>query len=74
MDFTKSKKGLGDLYADDIARKLASSNPEQFLESELAGPDAALKRECEDIANELFNNLDSLSNLHFTPKAPKTQA
>jgi hypothetical protein len=71
MDFTKSKKGLGDLYADDLARKLADSNPEAFLEGELAGPDAPLKRECEDIARELFNNLDTLCNFHFTPRAPK---
>ena len=32
MDFTKSKKGLGDLYAEDIANKLLSANPEAFLE------------------------------------------
>ena len=74
MDFTKSKKGLGDLYADDIAKKLASSNPEAFLEGELAGPDAPLKRECEDIAAELFNNLDSLANFHYTPKVAKTES
>lgn len=55
MDFTKSKKGLGDLYADDLAKKLAGKDPEAFLEGELAGPDAPLKRECEDIAKELFN-------------------
>ena len=32
MDFTKSKKGLGDLYAEDMASKLLSMNPEAFLE------------------------------------------
>lgn len=26
MDFTKSKKGLGDLYADDMAKKLLGAN------------------------------------------------
>ena len=54
MDFTKSKKGLGDLYADDIANKLLTSNPEDFLEQELNGPDAPLKREIEEISKDLF--------------------
>jgi hypothetical protein len=68
MDFSKSKKGLGDLYADDMQKKLMNIQPEAFLESELSGPDAPLKREIEDIAKTLFNNLDTLSNFHYTPK------
>ena len=32
MDFTKSKKGLGDLYAEDMANKLLGINSEAFLE------------------------------------------
>ena len=74
MDFTKSKKGLGELYADDMASKLLSANPEAFLEAELSGPDAPLKREIEDIAYELFQSLEQLSNMHYTPRAPKSEA
>ena len=54
MDFTKSKKGLGDLYADDMANKLLSNDVEAFLETELNGPDAPLKREVEEISKDLF--------------------
>ena len=71
MDFSKSKKGLGDLYADDMTKRLMQIQPEAFLEKELAGPDAPLKREIEDISNELFQQLDTLSNFHYTPSAAK---
>jgi hypothetical protein len=54
MDFSKSKKGLGDLYADDLTKRLASINPESFLETELSGPDGPLKREIEEISKDLF--------------------
>ena len=54
MDFQKSKKGLGDLYAEDMASKLLAADPEAFLEEELNGPDAPLKREIEDISKDLF--------------------
>lgn len=74
MDFTKSKKGIADLYADDMVKRLAQIRPEDFLQSELAGPDAALKHEIEDIAKDLFQNLETLSNFHFTPKAPRTES
>lgn len=67
MDFVKNKKGLGDLYAEDLTAKLAQLNPEAILESDLAGPDAGLKREIEDISKGLFAQLDQLSNFHYTP-------
>jgi len=73
MDFQKSKKGLGDEYAEDMSKRLMQLNPEAFLEQELAGPDAALKREIEDISKTLFQQLEVLSNFHFVPKAAKTE-
>ena len=54
MDFTKSKKGLGDLYAEDMANRLLAINPEAFLEAELKGPEAPLKREIEELSKDLF--------------------
>jgi len=54
MNFSKSKKGLGDLYADDMTKRMMQLQPEAFLEKELSGPDAPLKREIEDISNALF--------------------
>jgi len=74
MDFSKSKKGLGDLYQDDMQKKLLAMNSDAFLENEMKGPDAALKREIEDISKNLFLKLDTLSNAHFTPRAPRTDA
>lgn len=74
MDFNKSKKGLGDLYAEDMASKLLSINPEAFLEEQLNGPDAPLKREVEELSKDLFQSLEQLSNFHYTPRAPKTEA
>lgn len=49
------------------------SNPEAFLEQELVGPDAPLKREIEEISKDLFANLDTLSNFHFTPKTARVE-
>ena len=74
MDFTKSKKGLGDLYAEDMANKLLNVNSEAFLEEQLNGPDAPLKREIEELSKDLMQSLDTLSNFHYTPKAPRTEA
>jgi len=73
MNFTKSKKGLGELYQDDLQKKLLAMNSDAFLENELKGPDAALKREIEDISKELFSKLDMISNFHFTPRAPRRE-
>jgi U3 small nucleolar RNA-associated protein MPP10 len=74
INFTKNKKGLGEQYQDDLQKKLLAMNSDAFLENELKGPDAAIKREIEDISKELFLKLDTLSNFHFTPRAPKTEA
>jgi hypothetical protein len=40
----------------------------------MSGPDAALKREIEDVSKELFMKLDQLSNFHFVPRAPKVDS
>ncbi len=53
IDFNKSKTGLGEIYAQDLNQKLLRSNPEAFLESELSGPDAPLKREIEELSKDL---------------------
>lgn len=74
MDFTKSKKGLGEHYQDDLQKKLLALNSDAFLENEMSGPDAALKREIEDVSKELFMKLDQLSNFHFVPRAPKVDS
>ena len=49
------------------------NNSEAFLEAELAGPDAPLKREIEEITKDLFSNLDTLSNMYFTPKVARIE-
>lgn len=70
FDFTKSKKGLGELYEDDYRKKLLASDPNAFLLSgnDLTGADAGLKKEITTLMRGLFFQLDSLSNLHFTPR------
>lgn len=74
LNFTKSKSGLGDVYGEDLKNRLLKNNSDAFLESELSGPDAPLKREIEEIAKDLFANLDTLSNLHFTPKVARVES
>jgi hypothetical protein len=68
LDFTKSGKGLGDEYADDYAKKLMAENPDVFLDNDITGADAGLKKDIDDIFNGLMRNLNQLSNVHFTPK------
>lgn len=73
MDFSKSSKGLGDIYAEGLANRLKQLNPESFLEKELGGPDAQLKQEIEDISKILYQQLDTLSNFHFVPNSKKEE-
>ena len=68
IDFTKSKKGLGDQYADEYASKLMAQNPDVFLDTDVSGADTALKKEIDDIFDGLMRNLNQLSNIHFTAK------
>ena len=58
LDFTKSGKGLGDEYADDYAKKLAQMNKDAFLDTDLTGADAGIKKEIETIFNGLMRNLN----------------
>lgn len=74
MNFTKSKKGLGDIYADNMSKKLLEMNTDAFLETALSGPDAPLKREIEDISRDLFNQLETLCNFHYTPKVAQIES
>ena len=74
LNLTKSKSGLGDVYGEDLKNRLLKNNSDAFLESELSGPDAPLKREIEEIGKDLFANLDTLSNLHFTPKVARVES
>jgi len=47
FDFTKSKKGLGELYEDDYRKKLLKNDPNAYLlqGNDLTGADAAIKKE-----------------------------
>jgi U3 small nucleolar RNA-associated protein MPP10 len=76
FDFTKSKKGLGELYEDDYRKKLLKNDPSAFLlqGNDLTGADATLKKEISGLMRTLFYQLDQLSNLHFTPRPAETEA
>jgi len=41
-----------------LQKKLLALNSDAFLENDMSGPDAALKREIEDVGKELFMKLD----------------
>lgn len=45
FDFTKSKKGLGELYEDDYRKKLMSADPNAFLSTDISSADSAIKQE-----------------------------
>jgi len=69
FDFTKSKKGLGELYEEDVRNKLIKADPNSFLLNDLnSGTDVALKKEIDSLMKGLFYQLDTLSNFNFTPK------
>lgn len=68
LDQQKSKKGLGDVYGDDYARK---SDPTKSTAAE-----EALGKDHEEI-NELFKalhaQLNALTNFHYTPDAVESE-
>ncbi|KAI7858605.1 U3 small nucleolar ribonucleoprotein complex, subunit Mpp10 [Circinella umbellata] len=64
----RSKRSLAELYEDDYVKQKSGDKTNV--------KDEALKQEHEDIASmfeSLCHKLDSLSNFHFTPKAPKAE-
>jgi len=68
FDFTKSKKGLGDLYEEDYRKKLLSSGEHEYKDDSLnGGIDTSLKKEISELQRSLFHQLDQLSNFNFTP-------
>ncbi|CDW79839.1 UNKNOWN [Stylonychia lemnae] len=72
MDFTKSKRGLGEQYEDDYRKKLvqSSDDPNSFLRGSdiLSGADSTLKKEISELMRNLFNQLDQLSNFNYVPR------
>lgn len=56
FDFTKSKKGLGELYEDDYRKKLLKNDPSAFLltSNDLTGADAQAKQEIAQLMKGLF--------------------
>ena len=74
FDFTKSKKGLGELYEEDFKKKLTSNDPNAYLTSDLTGTDSGIKVEIDSLMKNLFYQLDQLSNFNFTPKPPGKEA
>jgi U3 small nucleolar RNA-associated protein MPP10 len=68
LDDSKSKKSLAELYEDDYVKKASGVHTTE--------KDEKLKKEHTDI-DEMFaglcQKLDSLSNFHYTPKAPKPE-
>ena len=60
MDFTKSKKGLGELYEDEYNQEFLGANANE--------EDDQLKTEITELMSKLDNMLNRLSHEHFIPK------
>ena len=60
FDFTKSKKGLGELYEDEYRKKMLKNDPSAYLFSsnDLTGADAHAKQEIQQLMKGLFFQLD----------------
>lgn len=66
----KSKKSLAELYEDDYVRETSTTGPV------MSEREAALEKKHEEITllwQDLCQKLDSMSNWHYTPKAPKAE-
>ncbi len=68
--FTKSNKGLGELYEEEYRKKIVANDPNAYMmtASDVSGADAEIKKEIGHLMRGLFFQLDQLSNLHFTPR------
>lgn len=60
LEFEKSEKGLGELYANDYAKAVLGATEVKEADS--------IKKELQTLWIDLSRRLDALSNFHFTPK------
>lgn len=60
FDFTKSKKGLGELYEDEYRKKMLKNDPNAYLltSNDLTGADSSAKKEIQQLMKGLFYQLD----------------
>ena len=65
LDDQKSKKGLGDIYADDYVAQKHLKKTGKSLEEDKEEP---LVVEARALFAKLSNKLDALSNFHFAPR------
>lgn len=55
-------------------KKFAEKNPDAFLDDSLTGPDSGVKKEIDEIFNDLMRSLNQLSNINFVPKKLKKRS
>ena len=65
LDDTKSKKGLGDLYADDFVKQREAAAGRAAVDDEKEDP---LVTEARGLFKALTAKLDAMSHFHFAPK------
>ena len=54
FDFTKSKKGLGEIYEEDYKKRIMAHDPNAYLHNDLSGTDSAIKNEIDSLMKNLF--------------------
>lgn len=65
LSVTKSKEGLGDIYAREYEEKVLGNASKEEIEL------SEKHKELHELFTSLNQQLDSLSNYHYTPKPPK---
>ena len=68
LDFTKSSRGLAGIYDDEYVKKLNKLNPEVFNSND---ENAALKKDIESLFANVMQSLNTLSHIHYAPKAAR---